>query len=146
MPMVLLGSPRRSVSLRFQSFSAAEIANRTTAGQRYVFGAQAKLGYLFTQTLGNPQMRFIPWHLLSVIDPKNQVDHRTVHRDDDRAEEWFQRWKWGLIEFPWIDAAMRQLRAKGWIHHLARHAAVCSLTCGGCYIEWEQGAENFRSR
>lgn len=38
---------------------------------------------------------------------------------------------------------MRQLRLEGWIHHLGRHAVACFLTRGGCYIDWERGAEVF---
>ncbi len=38
---------------------------------------------------------------------------------------------------------MRQLRQEGWIHHLGRHAAACFLTRGGCYVDWERGAEVF---
>lgn len=38
---------------------------------------------------------------------------------------------------------MRQLRTEGWMHHLGRHAVACFLTRGGCYIDWERGAEVF---
>jgi cryptochrome len=38
---------------------------------------------------------------------------------------------------------MRQLKHEGWIHHLGRHAVACFLTRGGCYIDWERGAEVF---
>ena len=38
---------------------------------------------------------------------------------------------------------MRQLRLEGWIHHLGRHAVACFLTRGGCYVDWERGAEVF---
>lgn len=38
---------------------------------------------------------------------------------------------------------MRQLRQEGWIHHLGRHAVACFLTRGGCYIDWERGADVF---
>ena len=38
---------------------------------------------------------------------------------------------------------MRQLRHEGWIHHLGRHAVACFLTRGGCYVDWERGAEVF---
>lgn len=38
---------------------------------------------------------------------------------------------------------MRQLRTEGWIHHLGRHAVACFLTRGGCYVDWERGAEVF---
>ena len=38
---------------------------------------------------------------------------------------------------------MRQLKYEGWIHHLGRHAVACFLTRGGCYVDWERGAEVF---
>lgn len=32
-----------------------------------------------------------------------------------------QRWKEGRTGFPLIDAAMRQLMAEGWLHHILRN-------------------------
>ena len=107
------------------------------------FGAQAALGYSFAQTVGNSHCRFIPWHLPSKVDPKNNLITGSYEVDSEQAETWFHRWKWGKTGFPWIDAVMRQLRLEGWIHHLARHAVACFLTRGGCYISWERGAEVF---
>ncbi|MCJ1307024.1 hypothetical protein MMC25_000670 [Agyrium rufum] len=107
------------------------------------FGAQAKLGWSFGQTVTNPNCRFVPWHLRSKVDPKTKLITGDYEVDSEEAEQWFQRWKYGRTGFPWIDAAMRQLREEGWIHHLARHAVACFLTRGGCYIDWERGAEVF---
>ena len=107
------------------------------------FGAQAALGYSFAQTYGNSHCRFIPWHLPSKVDPSNGLITGDHHIDSPEAETWFDRWKWGKTGFPWIDALMRQLRQEGWIHHLGRHAVACFLTRGGCYIDWERGAEVF---
>lgn len=107
------------------------------------FGAQAKLGWAFGQTINNPQIHFIPWHLPSKIDPDTKLITGSYQIDDPKAEEWFRRWKYGITGFPWIDALMRQLRLEGWIHHLGRHAVACFLTRGGCYIDWERGAEVF---
>lgn len=107
------------------------------------FGAQAELGYSFSQTLYNSHCRFIPWHLPSKVDHKTKRSTGEYHIDSPEAEEWFQRWKWGRTGFPWIDALMRQLRQEGWIHHLGRHAVACFLTRGGCYISWERGADVF---
>ena len=39
-------------------------------------------------------------------------------------------WREARTGYPWIDAAMTQLRQEGWIHHLARHAVACFLTRG----------------
>lgn len=106
------------------------------------FGAQAALGAPFAQTLHNPRCRFVPWHLPSRVVVGGAAT-RAYHVDSARAEDWFQRWKYGRTGFPWIDALMRQLRQEGWIHHLGRHAVACFLTRGGCYVSWERGADVF---
>lgn len=106
------------------------------------FGAQAALGYSFAQTRNNPSCRFVPWHLPSTISSSGLATG-TYRINNPQAEEWFRRWKFGLTGFPWIDALMRQLRTEGWIHHLGRHAVACFLTRGGCYVDWERGAEVF---
>ncbi|KAJ4304818.1 hypothetical protein N0V90_000346 [Kalmusia sp. IMI 367209] len=107
------------------------------------FGAQASLGYAFGQTYNNPRCRFIPWHLPSEIDTKNNLITGKYLVDSAEAEVFFQRWKEGRTGFPLIDALMRQLKREGWIHHLGRHAVACFLTRGGCYVDWERGAEVF---
>ena len=71
---------------------------------------------------GNPICRQVPW-------------------DDDDAL--LAAWKEGRTGYPWIDAAMTQLREEGWIHHLARHAVACFLTRGDLWQSWEKGAEVF---
>lgn len=107
------------------------------------FGAQASLGYAFGQTYNNPQCRFIPWHLPSKIDTKTGLVTGEYMVDNAKAEDYFCRWKEGRTGFPWIDGLMRQLKQEGWIHHLGRHAVACFLTRGGCYVDWERGAEVF---
>ncbi|KAJ9449744.1 (6-4)DNA photolyase [Diplonema papillatum] len=108
------------------------------------FAAQAVIGPEFGQAAGNKHCRFIPWHLPSKRDAKTGLavaGEYTV--DSAEAEEWFARWKAGTTGFPWIDAHMRQLREEGWMHHLGRHSVACFLTRGGCYVDWERGADVF---
>lgn len=107
------------------------------------FGAQASLGYAFGQTYGNAQCRFIPWHLPSKVDTSSGLITGDYQIDNAQAEVYFKRWREGRTGFPWIDALMRQLKYEGWIHHLGRHAVACFLTRGGCYVDWERGAEVF---
>lgn len=107
------------------------------------FGAQASLGYTFSQTFNNPIARFIPWHLPSKIDPDTKLITGEYTIDSPAAQTHFLRWKYGRTGFPWVDALMRQLRHEGWIHHLGRHMVACFLTRGGCYVDWERGAEVF---
>ena len=42
----------------------------------------------------------------------------------------FQMWKEGRTGYPWIDAAMRQLRKEGWIHHCVRLVEGGRGRCG----------------
>ena len=107
------------------------------------FAAQAALGYKMAQTYDNSSIKFVPWHLPSKIDKSNHLITGSYDIDNQDAEQWYRRWKWGRTGFPWIDALMRQLRQEGWIHHLGRHAVACFLTRGGCYVDWERGAEVF---
>lgn len=110
------------------------------------FAAQAALGHHMAQTVGNPQVRYIPWYLPSKLDDKNNSQLAipgAYHVDSARANLWLHRWTTATTGFPWIDALMRQLRATGWVHHLGRHALACFLTRGGCWVHWERGAEVF---
>ena len=107
------------------------------------FAAQAALGASFHQTATNPYIRFIPWHLPSKRDHKTGIVTGEYYIDSQEAEAWFKRWREGVTGFPWIDALMRQLKHEGWIHHLGRHSVACFLTRGGCYVDWERGAEVF---
>ncbi|KAF0709092.1 hypothetical protein As57867_006082, partial [Aphanomyces stellatus] len=54
-----------------------------------------------------------------------------------------QAWARGRTGYPWIDAAMRQLRAEGWIHNHARNAVACFLTRGDLWIDWRLGRDLF---
>eukprot|EP00026_Physarum_polycephalum_P004595 Phypoly_transcript_04617.p1 GENE.Phypoly_transcript_04617~~Phypoly_transcript_04617.p1 ORF type:complete len:675 (+),score=122.80 Phypoly_transcript_04617:83-2107(+) len=108
------------------------------------FSAQHASGHLFAQTINNAHCRFIPWHLPSIVQSDGQ--RLTTGRyfvDSEEADVWFRKWTWGMTGFPFVDALMRQLRQEGWIHHLGRHMVACFLTRGGCYVDWERGAEVF---
>eukprot|EP00903_Cladosiphon_okamuranus_P021749 g19997.t1 len=76
----------------------------------------------FDKMVGNPVIRQIPW---------------------DKDENKLSAWKEARTGFPWIDAAMTQLKEEGWIHHLARHAVACFLTRGDLWQSWEDGAAVF---
>jgi len=76
----------------------------------------------FSQMRGNPICRQIPW---------------------GADEELLAAWREARTGYPWIDAAMTQLREEGWIHHLARHAVACFLTRGDLWQSWEEGAKVF---
>jgi len=76
----------------------------------------------FDKMEGNPICRQIPWN---------------------KDKELFAAWENAQTGYPWIDAAMTQLRLEGWLHHLARHAVACFLTRGDLFVHWEWGRDVF---
>uniref|UniRef100_A0A7S3R4Y9 Photolyase/cryptochrome alpha/beta domain-containing protein n=1 Tax=Dunaliella tertiolecta TaxID=3047 RepID=A0A7S3R4Y9_DUNTE len=76
----------------------------------------------FDRIAGNPICRQITW---------------------DTNPALLKAWRDGATGYPWIDAAMTQLREWGWMHHLARHSVACFLTRGDLYLSWESGKEVF---
>ena len=76
----------------------------------------------FDKMEGNPICRQIPWI---------------------KDKELYAAWENSQTGYPWIDAAMTQLRQEGWLHHLARHAVACFLTRGDLFIHWEWGRDTF---
>ena len=62
--------------------------------------------------------------------------------EDD--EEAFEAWCEGRTGFPVVDAAMRQLRERGWMHNRAR-LIVGSFLTKDLHIDWRRGEAHFMS-
>ncbi|WP_249423898.1 cryptochrome/photolyase family protein [Nocardioides coralli] len=60
----------------------------------------------------------------------------------DEPGELFEKWQQGRTGFPVVDAAMRQLRATGWMHNRAR-MIVASFLVKDLHVEWQHGARHF---
>lgn len=106
------------------------------------FAAQLGVGKPYGQIRGNKICRVIDWKLCNSYDEDGeQIIPRPKGTKED--EEALEKWKHGNTGFPWVDAAMRQLKQEGWMHHLARHCVAGFLTRGQLYISWERGAEVF---
>jgi len=96
--------------------------------REFYYTCAKAVGPVYAKMEGNPICRQIPWR---------------DARDDADANAALNAWRDGRTGYPWIDAAMRQLRAEGHMHHLARHAVACFLTRGDLWISWEEGARVF---
>ena len=59
--------------------------------------------------------------------------------DDDEA---FDAWREGRTGFPVVDAGMRQLAARGWLHNRAR-LIVASFLTKDLHIDWRRGEAHF---
>jgi deoxyribodipyrimidine photo-lyase len=78
-----------------------------------------------------------------------KANPRTALRDlHDRNREWSEdedaltAWTEGRTGYPIVDAAMRQLRAEGWLHNRAR-LLVASFLTKTLGIDWREGAQVF---
>ncbi len=60
----------------------------------------------------------------------------------DAPGEKLELWKRGKTGFPFVDAAMRQLLAEGWMHNRTR-MVVASFLVKDLHLEWQLGADFF---
>ncbi len=60
----------------------------------------------------------------------------------DAADDHFTAWRQGRTGYPYIDAAMRQLLAEGWMHNRAR-MGVASFLIKDLHLPWQRGARHF---
>lgn len=61
----------------------------------------------------------------------------------EEAEEHFRLWKAGKTGFPFVDAAMRQLKETGWMHNRLR-MVVGSFLVKDLFVPWQKGAKWFQ--
>lgn len=62
-------------------------------------------------------------------------------RYDEPADK-FEAWCNGNTGYPFVDAAMRQLRSEGWMHNRTR-MVVASFLVKDLHLEWQHGANFF---
>ncbi|TDT31318.1 cryptochrome/photolyase family protein [Naumannella halotolerans] len=60
----------------------------------------------------------------------------------DEPDERLLAWQEGRTGFPFVDAAMRQLVATGWMHNRAR-MVTASFLCKDLHLWWPHGARHF---
>jgi deoxyribodipyrimidine photo-lyase len=78
----------------------------------------------------------------------NPRNARHAHQERMDALEWeddeegFLAWCQGRTGFPVVDAGMRQLRARGWMHNRAR-LIVASFLTKDLHIDWRRGEAHF---
>ena len=80
------------------------------------------------------------WHHPRVLNEPFQERYRDVAWRTGSAD--FDAWKAGLTGYPVVDAAMRELRATGYMHNRARMIAASFLT-KDLLIDWRRGEEHF---
>ncbi|BBB01523.1 putative deoxyribodipyrimidine photolyase phrB [Actinacidiphila reveromycinica] len=85
------------------------------------------------------------YQLLAVRPAVASADYRTRQdrwRTGAGAEADAEAWRQGRTGYPVVDAAMRQLRAEGWMHNRGRLLTASFLT-KTLYVDWRVGARHF---
>ena len=112
------GTSRLSQDLRWGLLSPLEVVDRAEgAGE----GRRVYVGELIWREF----YAHILWHHPEVLRRPFQAAFADVHRRDDEA---YRAWAEGRTGYPVVDAAMRQLRAAGYVHNRGRMVAASFLT------------------
>ena len=82
----------------------------------------------------------ILYHYPKVLKESFRPELNHIHWENE--EENFRRWCLGQTGFPFVDAGMRQLLAKGWMHNRLR-MVTASFLVKNLLINWQWGEEFF---
>lgn len=120
---------RLSQDLRFGLISIRELVARAAASEVYLKELAWREFYMA-----------VLHHFPEVFDVEFQVDFRGLPWPG--TDEAFKAWREGRTGFPIVDAAMRQLRATGWMHNRARMITAMFLT-KDLHCDWRLGESFF---
>lgn len=127
------GTSRLSQDLRWGLLSPVEVLERAAGpgDGRRVFAAEIAWREFYAHVL---------WHHPRVLrEPFQPAFARLPWRDDPAA---FEAWRQGRTGYPVVDAAMRQLRASGFVHNRARMIAA-SFLAKHLLLDWRLGEAEF---
>lgn len=121
------GTSRLSPYLHFGCVSARELVDRSGRSEEYVRALAWRDFYL---------------QALAARPDAAQQDYRARGGDWRDTPEAVAAWREGRTGFPVVDAAMRQLRAEGWMHNRGR-LIVGSFLTKTLGVDWRVGASHF---
>ena len=76
------------------------------------------------------------YHFPRLAHESFQTQYQKIHWENDTSA--FEAWKAGKTGYPLIDAAMRQLKATGWMHNRAR-MITASFLVKDLLVDWRWG-------
>ncbi|XP_050345943.1 cryptochrome-1 [Nymphalis io] len=102
------------------------------ASTQFITGQLIWREYFYTMSVNNPNYAQMANNPICLDIPWKEPESDEL-----------QRWKEGRTGFPFVDAAMRQLRSEGWLHHAVRNTVASFLTRGTLWLSWEHGLAHF---
>ncbi len=137
------GTSRLSPYLRFGAISAREcVAQALALGEAEPRAAAAVRGWV-DELIWRDFYSAILAHNPHVLGGAHRREYDALEWDDDPAA--LAAWRDGRTGFPFVDAAMRQLAATGWMHNRAR-MVVASFLTKDLGIDWRSGERIFMER
>ncbi|HEX8105119.1 MAG TPA: deoxyribodipyrimidine photo-lyase, partial [Solirubrobacteraceae bacterium] len=123
------GTSELSPYLHFGCVSARELHARASSSDAFVRQLAWRDFYAHV-LLHNPDNAHRPF----------QARYEALETDDDA--ERLEAWKAGRTGFPLVDAGMRQLRARGWMHNRAR-LVTASFLVKDLHLDYRLGEAHF---
>ena len=120
----------RRVYQQLREYEEERVANESTA-------------WLHQELLGRDFFRFLAHKYGTRLFQEEGIKGRDKHQPEDFQK--FSRWKKGKTGIPFIDAAMQELNATGFLSFKARQN-VASFLVNDLKVNWLMGAEYFESR
>ncbi|KAH8280088.1 hypothetical protein KR018_007531 [Drosophila ironensis] len=110
----------------------ASVRGVQMTGGAHITGQLIWREYFYTMSVKNPHYDRMEGNEICLNIPWAKPDETKL-----------EKWRLGQTGFPLIDAAMRQLLAEGWLHHVLRNTVATFLTRGGMWQSWEHGVQHF---
>lgn len=123
------GTSHLGQDLRWGLLSPLEVAERCDASDVFV-----------SEICWRDFYYHILWHHPKVVRHAFRHDLDKVRWQQDKSA--LEAWKEGRTGYPIVDAAMRQLKATGWMHNRAR-MIVASFLTKDLLIDWREGEKHF---
>lgn len=130
----VLGTSQLSIDLRFGTLSPRHIA-------QVVGDATAGRAALVRQLAWRDWYAHLLFATPTLVEQPMKAHYSAIKwRSDDAG---FAAWKNGQTGYPFVDAAMRQLNATGWMHNRVR-MVTASFLVKNLLIDWRRGERYFR--
>lgn len=120
--------------LRFGAVSIRKIVAKAASEQNETFLKELIWREFFMQIL---------WHFPHTKNKSFKAKYDAIHWNNDEKE--FEKWCDGKTGYPFVDAGMRELNAKGYMHNRVR-MIVASFLCKHLLIDWRWGEAYFASK
>lgn len=134
------GTSRLSPYLRFGAISIRRCVSEALRVAREEPSAKAGIGKWLDELVWREFYYGVLAHSPHVLTRCFRPEYDALEWVDD--DEAFEAWKVGRTGYPFVDAAMRQLRATGWMHNRAR-MVVASFLTKDLLIDWRRGERYF---